>query len=189
MQYAYKLSAADDASIERPTGYLIAENIEALTQGVRLIERLKDRFYTQSNAALSLSPVGGHFRHCVDFYQSFLAGLESGRINYDHRERDGRIEENRLFAAARLNLIIESLNRLSEVEGRKRIEVILEGSPDDESGSNWSRSSLMRELQFLLSHTIHHYSLIALALRMQGFEPGVEFGVAPSTLKHWRTRA
>jgi hypothetical protein len=47
-------------------------------------------------------------------------------------------------------------------------------------------STVARELQFLLSHTVHHYALIALILRLQGFEPGEEFGVAPSTLAHWR---
>jgi hypothetical protein len=189
MQYAYKLSAANNATIEGPAGNLIADNIEALRQGIRLIERLNDRFYAQSNAGLSLSPVGGHIRHCVDFYNSFLAGVTSGRIDYDYRERDERIEQNRLFAASKLGMIIDSLNRVSEVDNRREIEVRLESSTNDETGSDWSRSSLMRELQFLLSHTIHHYSLIALALRVQGYEPGVEFGVAPSTLKHWRKRA
>jgi hypothetical protein len=189
MQHAYKLSAANNAVIGGPAGNLIADNIEALRQGLRLIERLNDRFYTQSNAGLSLSPVGGHFRHCIDFYHSFLAGVESGRINYDYRERDERIEQNRLFAAAKLKLIIESLNRLTGIKDRREIEVKLEGSSNDENGPDWSRSSLMRELQFLISHTIHHYSLIALALRVQGFEPGAEFGVAPSTLKHWGRKA
>jgi hypothetical protein len=94
-----------------------------------------------------------------------------------------------LFAAAKLKLIIESLDRLSGVNDPKEIEVKLEGSSNDEGVSDWSRSSLLRELQFLLSHTVHHYSLIALALRVQGFEPGVGFGVAPSTLNHWRKTA
>jgi hypothetical protein len=53
----------------------------------------------------------------------------------------------------------------------------------------WSYSSIGRELQFLLSHTIHHYALIALALRLQGYEPSAEFGVAPSTLQYWRKAA
>ena len=46
----------------------------------------------------------------------------------------------------------------------------------------WSRSSLLRELQFALSHTVHHYAIIARQLRERGAEPGADFGVAPSTL-------
>jgi hypothetical protein len=189
MEYACKPSAPNGETIDRLVGNLIADNTEALRQGVRLIERLNDLLYTQANAALSLSGVGSHFRHCVDFYHGFLTGLETGRINYDYRERDELIEQNRLFAAAKLKLIIESLDRLSGVNDPKEIEVKLEGSSNDEGVSDWSRSSLLRELQFLLSHTVHHYSLIALALRVQGFEPGVGFGVAPSTLNHWRKTA
>jgi hypothetical protein len=47
----------------------------------------------------------------------------------------------------------------------------------------------VRELQFLLSHTVHHYALMALILRLQGFNPAAEFGVAPSTLQHWERAA
>jgi uncharacterized damage-inducible protein DinB len=46
-----------------------------------------------------------------------------------------------------------------------------------------------RELQFLASHTLHHYALIAALLRLQGVEPGEEFGVAPGTLEHRRRLA
>jgi hypothetical protein len=48
-------------------------------------------------------------------------------------------------------------------------------------------SSVGRELLFLSSHTVHHWALVAALLRHQGIEPGVEFGVAPSTLDHRRT--
>jgi hypothetical protein len=46
----------------------------------------------------------------------------------------------------------------------------------------WSGTSVGRELQFLVSHTVHHYAVIAAMLRPQGVEPGADFGVAPSTL-------
>ncbi len=62
----------------------------------------------------------------------------------------------------------------------------MEVSAETPDASEWGYSSVKRELQFLLSHTIHHYSLVAVALRAQGFEPGADFGVAPSTLRYWR---
>lgn len=185
MQSAYRLSTMTTAIDERSTNHFVDDNIEALKQGVELIARLDDRLYTQPNPELSLSGSGAHFRHCIDFYHSFLAGVGSGRINYDSRERDERVEQNRLFAIARLNAIIEGLSRAPITEDDRVIKALLEGSSD----SDWSISSLKRELQFLLSHTIHHYALIALALRSQGFDPGAEFGVAPSTLRHWRKTA
>jgi hypothetical protein len=48
--------------------------------------------------------------------------------------------------------------------------------------ADWSQSSLKRELQFLVSHTVHHYALIKELLRRTGFDAGTEFGVAPSTI-------
>ena len=168
---------------------LIADNMVALQQAVDLLERLDDGLFRQANGALALSSVGSHLRHCLDFYRSFLAGLATGRINYDQRARDERVEKNRLFAMAEINALIEGLCQLSPAAERRELEVLLEDSAEGPDDSVLSRSSVKRELQFLLSHTIHHYSLIAVALRAQGFEPGVEFGVAPSTLQYWSKTA
>lgn len=186
MQSAYSMFATSPATSQNIANTQIADNVEALRQGIALIERLDDRLYVQGNQALSLSGVGCHFRHCIDFYLKFLAGLESGRINYDTRERDGRIENDRLYAMTKLNSIIESLGQLLAVNAATELEVLLEASSDSDDKVGWSRSTVKRELQFLLSHTTHHYALIALALRLQGFEPGAEFGVAPSTLWHMK---
>ena len=68
------------------------------------------------------------------------------------------------------------------------VEIRLESGLGDEA-EQWSRSTVRRELQFLLSHTIHHFALIGLLLHQQGIDPGPDFGVAPSTLRHWREQA
>jgi hypothetical protein len=44
-------------------------------------------------------------------------------------------------------------------------------------------SSVSRELQALSSHTIHHFALIAITLRVHGFDVDPEFGMSPSTLR------
>jgi len=53
--------------------------------------------------------------------------------------------------------------------------------------SSWSSSTVMRELQALLSHTVHHFALIGVMLQLNGFEIPEEFGVASSTLNRWRS--
>ena len=50
----------------------------------------------------------------------------------------------------------------------------------------WVWSSGLRELDFLQSHTIHHFALIAYKLEALGIEVEDNFGVAPSTLKYWK---
>ena len=43
---------------------------------------------------------------------------------------------------------------------------------------------ISRELQVLSSHTVHHFALIAVTLRMHGVEMDPDFGMAPSTLRY-----
>jgi hypothetical protein len=176
--------------MERPMrngNQLIAGCVQVLEQGLALLERINDRLYTETGGLPLQSGAGGHFRHCIDFYQSFLAGLAAGRIDYDRRERDALVERDRAFAATKLRIVISELRSLPPDRGEAGVLVSLEGGEGASSGLHgWCLSTVSRELQFLLSHTVHHYALVALALRLQGFEPGEEFGVAPSTLKHWR---
>ena len=54
----------------------------------------------------------------------------------------------------------------------------------DVEDSPWSNSTIRRELQFLVSHTVHHYALIGLILKTMDVSVPENFGVAPSTLKH-----
>jgi uncharacterized damage-inducible protein DinB len=167
------------------TSRLIADNVHALRQGIELISAIDDETYSKANAPLTKSGVGSHFRHCIDFYSRFAAGIQSGRINYDRRERNGEVEASRLSALEKIEAIIEQLRNLAPEDGKREVEVISESSDE----ANWSRSSIKRELQFLLSHTIHHYAIVAASLRMKGIEPGEEFGVALSTLRHWKEQA
>ena len=53
----------------------------------------------------------------------------------------------------------------------------------------WSHSTVRRELQFLLSHTVHHFALIAVLLERFSIAVPDDFGIAPSTLKHWQAQS
>jgi hypothetical protein len=57
------------------------------------------------------------------------------------------------------------------------------GSP----AADLAPSTLVRELLFLVSHTVHHFAVIRLLLAAEGIDPGEEFGTAPSTLAHAAT--
>ena len=74
------------------------------------------------------------------------------------------------------------------VPGAARRELLIKSDAVGESAAStvWARSTVERELQVLLSHTVHHYALIAVALRLHGLEVDPEFGVAPSTLRYWQ---
>lgn len=168
---------------------LIQENIAVLRQGLELLYRLDDDAYPNVRHPFSKYGIGSHFRHSLDFYTSFLKGVEAGRIDYDDRQREERIETDRLTAISRFEATVNRLRELSQLDNQMPLLVRLEDAGDEEDPSAWSYSSVRRELQSLVSHTVHHYALIAVMLQLNGFEPVAEFGVAPSTLKQWRATA
>lgn len=153
--------------------FLIGKIAEEFTRSIRLIENVSDEIYAK---------IGGHFRHNLDFANSFLNGLETGKIDYGKRERNERIEQNRAFAIEQIVFLIRRLQDVQDDFFEKEIAV---RSEIDESV--WHASSAGRELEFLHSHTVHHHALVAEKLAAFGVEVSKDFGVAPSTLKFWES--
>ncbi len=170
-----------DAQINPSTEILIAENIKVLREAQKLLERMDDRTYTKVDAPTFSSSIGSHLRHCLDFYQCFLSGVKNNRVDYDQRERDETTEQSRTRAMERITMTTEMLWKLSFAEDQARLWV-------KQDSPYWSTSSLRRELQFLLSHLVHHQALVAVMLRLQGFVPNEDIGVAPATLEHRKVR-
>jgi hypothetical protein len=135
---------------------LVAENICTLTQAVDLIEGLADEVYANNASDIFVSGVGRHMRHVLDFYRCFIQGYP-GRIDYDRRLRSTAIETERRVAVSQIKAIMEALKTLADEE----LEVVVKNDDvrqrRDEAGFN--RSTVVRELQFLSFHAIHHYCL------------------------------
>ncbi len=163
------------------------DSIGYLRQGADLVRKLDPDLFTRTTGGRFRGGVGSQFRHCIDFYECLLYGLENGDlVDYSARSREQRLETDREAAAERMIQIadrlaaldVDSLNRALKV----RTETPIEGFPE------WCGSTLHRELQFLVSHTVHHYALIAALLGRLGYElepDQADFGIAPSTLEHW----
>ena len=166
---------------------LISNCIALLEQVAALLARVDDQVYTNTNKLSPRGSVGGHLRHCLDFYQSFLFGIDRARVDYNVRERDSLSEREPQHALQRIEMIITGLRSMSRTN--QTTSLLVSTETNDKSLQGWCSSSVVRELEFLQSHTIHHYSLIAMLLRLQGVEPGEEFGVAPSTSEYWREQA
>ena len=160
----------------------LTENIvEILSQGVKLIEKIDDASYTAGDKG----SVGVHFRHCADFIDNFLKGLQNEKIDYHQRERNVEMERNRAQAILRLSEGMHGLQSLKISNLEQPILVRIEDASHLIGKPEWAWSSGLREIDFLQSHTIHHFALIAYKLRALGIEVDREFGVAPSTLKFW----
>ncbi len=167
----------------RVTEVLACENASALRQGLAVLDRIDDVTYAGPEPGRTADGVGPQFRHLIEFYRCMLDGAAARRIDYTSRKRDRRLESDRGTAIAAVRTLIDELLALS---GAAELLVRVELPQADGRKALWSRSTLPRELQFLQSHTIHHYALIRRELTSRGIELAPEFGVAPSTLDHWR---
>lgn len=158
-----------------------APNLHLLAQAQDLVAQLDDERFCATDRRSS--SVGAHLRHVIDCYRCFFAGLDAGRIDYDGRQRNPALETERTVAMTALGELVAGFEALPRDLDRP-LEVRVDAAAWGAGSLHWQRSTLGRELQFLVSHTVHHFALIALLLRDRGFEPGQAFGVAPSTLEH-----
>ena len=159
------------------------ENVLVLQQGARLLRRIDDQIYRCHLETMNVNTVGAHVRHNLDHYLSFIVGLGSGIIDYEAREREKVFEIDRQAALAATEAICGHLVDLTESPCAKSLRICC----NSDQGTLHATSSITRELDFLLSHTIHHYAIIAVLCRLQNVEVEPDFGVAPSTLRYQST--
>jgi len=162
---------------------LADDNLRYLEQAGHLLEALPDEAYAAPAPNHLGSSVGAHLRHCLDHYDCFLAGLEAGRIDYDARRRDLRLEQERMAGIEKLNQLIAGLRAVMD-RADTRVVVKMDCGDNEDEAAWWTDSSLRRELQFLISHTVHHYAIIKMVLTVRGLSVGPDFGIAPSTLRY-----
>lgn len=154
-------------------------NLTVIDQGISLLNQLgAERYITRIQICYGAS-IGGHMRHIIEHYQSFLDGYEEGEIDYEKRARDPLVEGNVAHAVSTLETIAARLRHMERHTANATT-----GYCAETADGVISETSLLREIEFLLSHTIHHYALVAVMARLQGCEPESSFGVAPSTLKY-----
>ncbi len=157
---------------------LIKQNLLLIEQGREILQALPDGIYIRSNEETYGASLGGHFRHIIQHYEAFLRDLPGGIINYDRRDRTSSVETDRVDADVALRQIAGELETLS-AEDREIIIIQNHNPAEPERGV---RSTLSRELTFLVSHTVHHFALVAVAMHLNGRATPRYFGYAPSTI-------
>ena len=155
---------------------VLAHLIAELERGIEMVRGLDDIAYRSSSQGGS--SIGAHIRHNLDFVNALLDGLEMLQVDYNHRLRDPRVENDRAYAIEQLLVACSRLELLPARVLGASIEVRSE--VDEEV---WHASSIHREVEFLHSHTVHHYALVARLIAASGGYVTTAFGVAPSTLR------
>lgn len=152
-----------------------------------LVESLSNEAYTRKPVGVVSSSVGGHVRHNLDHVATLLRGLRTGDINYDHRDRGTDVERDRLAALTEILRLEKELTDFSWHEVPHLVKLTMLVAPDRPPVT--VVTSPDRELAFVVSHTIHHNAIIGIMAKLLGADPPSEFGYAPSTVVHHRSRA
>ncbi|MBN49095.1 MAG: hypothetical protein CMN85_06090 [Spongiibacteraceae bacterium] len=162
---------------------LIQANIEVLEQFRQLLETVGRQGYAEAPALVDYG-VGRHLRHVLDHYHALRAGLDSGTVDYDIRDRNSAVESDFDLACETISdwqrwlQACNSTERLlkvkSEISLTETQHVIVE-------------STVQRELCYVAAHSTHHLAYASLIARMLGAEIDATVGLAPATASNVRS--
>ena len=152
---------------------------ELLHEMRKMIERLDDISYAMPAPGRTTGGIGGHVRHCLDHVSALLAGVQTGLCPYDRRQRGTDIETSRDAAIAAITDVMLGLLELDAAT--LDLEVYVETQLDPSGAMVITRSSVCREIAFLVSHTIHHNAIVAQLMQARGLSVAPRFGLAPAT--------
>ena len=153
--------------------------VDLLHEMRTMIARLDDVDYAMPAPGRTTGGIGGHVRHCLDHVSALLASTRTGLCAYDRRQRGSEVETSRIAA---LRATTDAMIGLLQLDAATlESEVFVETQLDPAGEMVVTRSSISREVAFLVSHTIHHNAIVAHMLHARGIELMPRFGLAPAT--------
>jgi hypothetical protein len=162
---------------------LIAAVGDVLQQGLALLSGVDDNTYRTVAPEPYSASIGQHYRHVLDHFLCFAAGVGRFEIDYDKRARDPRLENDREYAMA---VTRELARRFAAYDSATlNAECIVRYSVGYRRDEAERLPSVVgRELAFCVGHAVHHYAIVRLLCHSLQTHVSPEFGIAPSTLKY-----
>ena len=158
----------------------------SLKQVLFVIQRVEEQGASKNENLYQSSKIGRHVRHILDHYLALKNGLERNQVDYNQRNRDGKVEQDSEFAS---EIIIHLIKWISSLDGDNQ-ELIIESEIDCEKEiSETFQTNLNRELMYLINHTTHHTAYIKLVSEKYGIELPEDVGLAPCTAPYLRNEA
>jgi len=174
-------------TLNQSTPSAIAPLTALLSQLSDVVARLSATSYTQKPVGVIDSSVGGHVRHCLDHVRSLLDAIDTGELNYDHRQRGTAVESSCIAATDQIDQLLRELDALdSDVLDRPLMLSTLLSPADPPIRVI---TSVGRELAYVLAHTVHHNALVGAMVKTLGGWLPERFGYAPSTIKNLEHKA
>lgn len=167
---------------------MLDTQLDIIHQAQAFLKQISVPHYSQICSPHMSASAGTHMRHVIDHYQALLQGLSTGYVDYNKRKRFSKSESCPAFAIDQWQDIRQGLLAIHEQQLEKEISVGSEIALETQRNIVVT-STLARELLFVSSHAIHHFSLLAIIRSLQGYDCPSNFGVAPATLTFSRQRA
>lgn len=153
-----------------------------LTELAGVVESLSNERYVARRGGDSA--IGSHVRHCLDHATALINGLTAGVVDYDARRRGTSVEFSRVAATRLLDELVREFGKIADEALSRPLSV--QSMVTATGPPVLMRSTVGRELVFLLSHTIHHNAMIATMARAMGGSVPQRFGFAPATVAFLR---
>lgn len=157
-------------------------SIGILGQLIEVTEQFSRSEYTRNLDLLSTNSVGRHLRHILEFYDLAVRAANTGKLNYDKRERNLRLENEPSEAIGKMKELIVLMGMMKE-----DLVLKLEASYSSDAKSDVKiTTTFYRELLYNVEHAVHHMAIISIAVKAEFRHISLpeNFGIAYSTVHH-----
>lgn len=167
---------------------MLNSQLEIVEQAKQFLSAINQKDYTKVAKPHMAASAGAHIRHILDHYNAIRRGLENGVVDYNKRNRYSTVETDPVAALEAWTEIETWLESVCKLPMDTAMHVISETSIKQTQYVQVP-STIARELVFVSSHAVHHFSLLAVINSLQGRESPENFGVAPATVTYIRQQA
>ena len=153
----------------------ITHNLE---RGIKLLNAISDKEYSDNSVAPYYSSIGIHMRHILDVFDCIFEGLESKKVDLAARKRNELAEVKVNIGLIYFEDIIKKLENLES----ENLDVVVEVQDDLGLGVVTANYTLASALIQAHSHAIHHFASIGYVISQLGISlPDADFGYNPTT--------
>lgn len=167
---------------------MLDSQLEIVQQAKHFLSEIHKDDYTQAVKPHLSGSAGAHMRHVLDHYLALMAGIKLGVVDYNKRNRYSDIETCPETAMQTWEKVEAWLTQVCSMPMDTQLDVISETCVMKTQYAQVP-STLARELVFVSSHAIHHFSLMAVMRSLQGKSTPEYFGIAPATATFMRQQA
>ncbi len=154
---------------------------DILEQLNTIISQIKNEDYGKPVSTLNNSTIGQHIRHTLEFFTCLINNYETGIVNYDNRDHDKTIENDKEVA----ELVIQRIHDFIDQVDKNKTLTLHANYDLNNTEEIAIQTNLERELAYNIEHAIHHMAIIKIGVN--AIAPYIQlpkhFGIATSTLK------